>query len=128
VRPTQWNHRLVAAIAIVAVVGAGCASGSHGLGKRACPYLRPRLARIETDRLHLTTGRAASLTDLRAVSEDLALYVTSNLPDQGRGSADRPLVTFSRALTAFVAGGGTSTTTLQSAEAPVAHECSVQGY
>jgi len=113
---------------VVAALSAGCSSGSHGLGKGACPYLRPRLVRIDTDRLQLTTTPAAALTDLRGVAEDLALYVTTNLPDRGRGSADRPLIRFSRALTAFVAAGGTPSAPLQSSEAPVTRECTVQGY
>jgi hypothetical protein len=128
VRPTLWTRRLVAAVVIVAAVGAGCSSSSHGLGKGACRYLRPRLIRVDTDRLHLATTPAAALTDLRAVAEDLAAYVTTNLPDHGRGSADQPLIHFSQALTAFVAAGGTTTAALQSAEAPVDHECTSRGY
>jgi hypothetical protein len=127
VPPTLSIRRLAATVVIVAAVGAGCSSSSHGLGKGACRYLRPRLIRVDTDQLHLATTPASALADLKAVSEDLALYVTSNLPDHGKGSADQPLVHFSQALTAFVAGG-TSRATLQSAEAPVAHECSSRGY
>jgi hypothetical protein len=128
VPPTLWARRLAAAVLIVAAVGAGCSSGSHGLGKGACRYLRPRLVRIDADRLHLASTPAAALTDLRGVAEDLALYVTTNLPDHGKGSADQPLVRFSQALTAFVAAGGTTGPALQSAETPVDHECSARGY
>jgi len=115
-------------LVLVAAAGAGCSSGPHGLGTGACPYLRPRLLRVDSDRVRLAGGPAAALTDLGAVAQDLALYVTTNLPDQGRGSADRPLVGFSRALTAFVAAGGTTGPALVDAEAPVARECAVHGY
>jgi hypothetical protein len=107
-----------AALALVA-----CTSGPRGLGKGACPYLRPRLIRLDTDRLHLP----GALPDLTALSEDVSDYVRTNLPDGGKAKSDRPLVRFSGALTAFVGGGGVGGG-LAASEQAVAHECAVRGY
>ncbi len=117
--------RLTAAAAAAALaLGLGaCSHGPQGLGRHACPYLRPRLVRVDTDRADLSDP--ARRADLAAVAQDIAIYVTQ-LPAGGKAAADRPLVAFSAALTRFVRDGDTAA--LERAEAPVRRECRVPGY
>jgi hypothetical protein len=97
---------------LAAAILAGCSSGPGGLGRKACPYLRPRLVRLDRD---VAQGSTA---DLAAVGQDVALYVSA-LPDGGHATADQPLVRFSAALSRrdLVALGPD--------EAAVKHECGV---
>lgn len=114
------RRRLVAVVGVLAVC-AGCSrAGPAGLGMRACPYVRPRLLRVDRDLLE------ASSADLAAVAQDFALYV-GQLPAGGRAKADQPLVRFATALGAVTRAGGTSTdgTTLASAEAALKRRCRV---
>ena len=76
------------AVALATLTLVACTSGPRGLGKGACPYLRPRLIRLDTDRLHLP----GSLPDVTALSEDVSDYVRTNLPDDGKAKSDQPLV------------------------------------
>jgi hypothetical protein len=115
--------RVAAGLGLVLALIA-CSSGLAGLGKGACPYVRPRLIRVDTDRANLP----GSLGDLRAVADDIGDYVQTNLPDGGRARSDQPLVRFSAALTAYAKGGATTPQPLESAEAALSKECAVHGY
>ena len=108
---------------VAALVLVGCA-GTKGLGKGACPYVRPRLIRLDTDRLHLPS----SLPDITAVSEDFAGYVRTNLPSGGRARSDRRLVQFSAALSGYVHDAGRDPTPLTAAERGLDSECHIAGY
>lgn len=105
------------ALAAVLLV-AGCAShGPAGLGRRACPYVRPRLLRIDRDRL------ASNPADLTSVARDIDLYVTQ-LPAGGKAKSDRKLAAFSAALDAYL-GPAPSPSNLDAAEAQIKHLCGV---
>jgi hypothetical protein len=117
-----------AALVAGLVMLTGCSSGGGGLGRKACPYVRPRVIRVDTDRLRLATAPGPSLADLSAVAQDIAGYVRTNLPDHGKGKADQPLVAFSSALTTFVADHGSSGAALDGAERRLDRECHVSGY
>ena len=117
--------RVGAVVALLGAVGA-CSSGPRGLGRGACPYVRPRLIRLGGDRLHT----AADLPDIATLSQDVGLYVQTDLPAGGRARSDQALVHFSRALAAFVAGQGQGppVATLDAATAALQRECRVPGY
>lgn len=105
--------------AIVAVAFlAACSSGPAGLGKQACPYLRPRIIRLDAARL---VGDAGVIG---AIDEDVGLYVKSNLPAGGKAKADRPVVAFSAALHAYATHRGDAVA-LDGAEAALKRECGV---
>jgi hypothetical protein len=112
------GRRLTGLAAAAVLVVPGCSTGPAGLGKHACPYLRPRLIRLDNA---LLAGRTA---DVVAVDQDLALYVKTNLPAKGKAKSDRPVVAFSHALDAYVKSADTSV--LDAAEGAVKHECAVQ--
>lgn len=112
------------ALAPILAVLSGCSSGGAGLGTGACPYVRPRLIRVDTDRADLPSR----LADLTSVAQDIGDYVRTNLPGGGRGRRDQPLVRFSAALTAYARNGGGSRLTLDPAEAALAREYAVHGY
>ena len=82
----------------VLVLAAGCSRQPAGLGLRACPYVRPRLVRIDRDVIQSATA------DAGAVAQDFALYV-EQLPDGGKAKADRQLVRFAAALRAATQPG-----------------------
>jgi hypothetical protein len=107
----------VRAVVVATLLLAACSGGTTGLGKAACPYLRPRLIRLDTARA------SQSAATISAVAQDIALYVTTNLPNGGKANSDQPLVRFSVALTAFSSGGPAPT--LDSAEARIKQECAV---
>ena len=109
-------------LAVVMLIS--CSSGTRGLGKGACPYVRPRLIRVDTDRAKLPAG----LADLASVAQDFADYVRTNLPAGGRAHSDQVLVRFSAALSAYARTGASSPQTFDTAEAALAHECAVHGY
>jgi hypothetical protein len=94
-----------------------CSSGPSGLGKGACPYLRPRLIRLDAARAD------ASTSNINAVAQDVALFVKTNLPDGGKAKSDQPLVQFSTALSAFAKGGVSGP--LDAAESVIKKECAV---
>ena len=105
----------------VLAVCAGCSRGGPaGLGIRACPYVRPRLLRVDRDLL------GPSSTDLGAVAQDFALYV-GQLPAGGKAKADQQLVRFATALGAFTRAGATpaDSATLATAEAALKKRCGV---
>ncbi|GAC1311427.1 MAG: hypothetical protein NVSMB16_08190 [Acidimicrobiales bacterium] len=112
---------------IVALVLGGCgSSGPAGLGRKACPYIRPRLVRIDRDRTQPAGGTEAT-ADLVSVSEDFAIYVRQ-LPAGGHTRADRELVTFAAALRASTTSpdvGGASAARLETAESALKHRCGV---
>ena len=110
--------RLGVAALLVVATAAACSSGPAGLGKKACPYLRPRLIRLDAARLDGNTAV------LQAVQQDLRLYVRSNLPAHGTAKADRPIVGLSTALDTYVANPATSAG-LDAAEAAVKRLCGV---
>ena len=115
-----WWRRLSSGIGALAVC-AGCSRGGPaGLGIRACPYVRPRLLRVDRDLLE------PSSTDLGAVALDFAIYV-GQLPAGGKAKADQQLVRFAAALTAFTRAGSTAAdgATLASAEAALKKRCQV---
>lgn len=115
-----WWRRLVSGVGVLAV-SAGCSRGGPaGLGVRACPYVRPRLLRVDRDLLE------PSSADLGAVAQDFALYV-SQLPAGGKAKADRELVRFATALGAVTRAGATSadTAALAQAEAALKRRCRV---
>ena len=117
-RPS-WR-RLVSGLGALALC-AGCSrAGPAGLGVRACPYVRPRLLRVDRDLLE------PSSADLGAVAQDFALYV-GQLPAGGKAKADQPLVRFEAALAAFTRAGSTTAdgATLASAEAALKKRCRV---
>jgi hypothetical protein len=128
-RPRSRAVALLVAGSLTALVA--CSSGPAGLGKGACPYVRPRLIRVDADRAKLPSG----LADLTSVAEDFADYVRTNLPDGGRAHSDQVLVRFSAALTAYVREGAADGPALTQAEAALTgaeaglnHECAVHGY
>jgi hypothetical protein len=110
-----------AALTTVVVMAAACASGPGGLGKHACPYLRPRLIRLDAARLD---GSTANVT---AVQQDLRLYVRSNLPAAGKAKSDRPVVALSTALDRYVTNPADPAllAALDTAESAVKRECGV---
>lgn len=116
-------RRLVAA----AVLLAACSSGPRGLGKAACPYLRPRLIRVDTDLAGVAAGRAGAADDLAAVAADLADYVKTNLPHGGKARSDRPVVTLNGALKAVARDPAGPTGALLAAERSLRRECRVGG-
>jgi|SRR5665213_1731578 len=95
-----------------------CSSGPAGLGKKACPYLRPRLVRLDRALVD------ASAPNITAVDQDLGLYLKSNLPDGAKAKSDQPLVAFSAALHQFAIGAG-SAADLAAREAAVNKLCGV---
>lgn len=107
--------RWVAALCLAASL-VGCSRGPHGLGKGACPYLRPRLIRLDNARV------SGSEHDITAVAQDIGLYV-KGLPAGGKAKSDRKLVTFSQALTVFSTTGSTSA--LDPAEGAIKRMCNV---
>jgi len=115
---------LLAALVLVVLGAAGCSSSPQGLGRGACPYIRPRLIRLSTDRLHTQD----SLPDISSVAQDIGLYVQTNLPDHGKAKSDQTLVQFSTSLSQFVADGGQSAVALDAATAKLEKECKVSGY
>jgi hypothetical protein len=115
--------RILAALVAAAALLPACGK-TPGLGRGACPYVRPRLIRLDTDKLHLP----GSLPDIKAVSEDIGDFVSTNLPNGGKDKGDQVLVRFSAALDRYVAGGATGNATLAPAEAALEHECKVNGY
>jgi hypothetical protein len=123
--------RRVVVVFAVAVAVAACSSGPTGLGKKACPYLRPRLIRLDHARLSLPDARPLALADINAVDQDIRLYVGGNLPDNGKGKSDQALVRFSGALDRYVAAAGVAApgpqalNDLSTTEAALAHECGV---
>ena len=91
---TRAGRRGLWAVLGALVLSAGCTIHSPaGQGVKACPYVRPRLVRVDRDLLQSIP------TDLGAVAQDFDLYVRQ-LPDGGRGRADRQLVRFAEALRA----------------------------
>ena len=120
------KRAVLALLVLALLVLAACSSGPRGLGRGACPYLRPRLIRVDVDRAEAPARPAA--TDLGAVAADIAAYVRTNLPDGGRATSDRPLVAFSRALSAYSRDTSRSSAPLVAAERPVEAECRVTGY
>lgn len=110
----------------VFILGACGSSGPAGLGRKACPYVRPRLVRVDRDRT-APAGSAEATTDLVSVSDDFAIYV-SQLPAGGKARADRELVTFAaalRAATSSADGTASSPSRLEAAEAALKHRCGV---
>jgi hypothetical protein len=108
--------RRLAALLGVAVMTAGC--GSPGLGKKACPYLRPRIHRLDAAFAALPAPSAEA--NLQAVTQDIGIYV-SQLPDRGKAKRDQPLVQFSVALNGFPA----NVARITAAEAAVKRECAI---
>ena len=103
---------------VLAVSTAGCSSHPAGLGRKACPYLRPRLLRLDR------ALAAGSTNDIVAVDQDIALFVRNNLPAGGKGPADRQLAAFSTALDQFVHHAG-NPADLTAAEDAVKRVCGV---
>lgn len=126
-RSAGGAERVGAAVTVLAAMAfaTGCSSAPAGLGRRACPYLRPRLVRLDRDRTALPTDPAAA-ADVASVAQDIALYV-QQLPAGGRSRADQPLVRFSAALDRFaVAPPATgSATNLQAPERSIKRVCGV---
>lgn len=115
-----WWRRLASGVGVLAVC-AGCSHGGPaGLGIRACPYVRPRLLRVDRDLLE------PSSADLGAVAQDFAIYV-GQLPAGGKAKADQQLVRFATALGAYTRSGSTSAdgATLASAETALKKRCQV---
>ncbi|GAC1537739.1 MAG: hypothetical protein NVS3B12_22060 [Acidimicrobiales bacterium] len=111
---------------IALVLGACGSSGPAGLGRKACPYVRPRLVRVDRDRTQ-SAGSADATADLVSVSEDFAIYV-HQLPADGKAHADRELVAFAAALRTSATSpdvGGASTSRLDHAESALKHRCGV---
>ena len=113
-----------AVVAMAALLLGACGSTPKGLGKAACPYVRPRLVRLATD----LAGNGPP-GDIAAVAQDFAAYVETNLPDGGKRKNDQPLVTFSQALTVYVATPTPALRTgLDNATAALQKECHISGY
>lgn len=131
-RPARVAAGALAA-ASVAWVASGCSSAPKGLGKAACPYVRPRIIRLD-NRTKLAADRGQAGADISAVAQDVAIYVRQ-LPDKGKGTHDRVLVRFSAALTRFAAtpaGSGPAraraSAALDAAETALVRQCRVPGY
>ncbi|GAC1588609.1 MAG: hypothetical protein NVS3B21_04490 [Acidimicrobiales bacterium] len=108
------------------LLGACGSGGPTGLGRKACPYVRPRLVRVDRDRT-APAGSTEATTDLVSVSDDFAIYV-GQLPAGGKARADRELVTFASALRAVTSSpdvGGQLPARLDTAEAALKHRCGV---
>jgi len=125
------TRRALAATAVLVAAGAvpACSVGRSGLGARACPYLRPRLVRLDRDQAALRRGSPGAPADIAAVAQDVALYV-GQLPDAGAAAADRSLVRLSHALDAVVAApeaaaSVVATGELATAELAVKRRCGV---
>jgi len=99
--------------ALVLVLTA-CSGATPGLGRGACPYMRPRILRLDAA---LATGNTATIA---ALDQDLGQYVKTNLPDGGKRKSDQPVVILSTALHGPVAG-------IPAAEVPIKHECAKPG-
>src|SRR5437588_3589850 len=111
-------RRAPVALAVLAL-GLGACSRPVGLGAKACPYVRPRLVRVDRDRLEATPA------DLVAVATDFDLYV-AQLPGGGKGHSDAQLVRFSAALDALTRAPGPATTTsFDGAERALKQRCGV---
>lgn len=122
--PSRSSVVAVGCAFAVFLLGACGSSGPAGLGRKACPYVRPRLVRVDRDRT-APAGSAEATTDLVSVSEDFAIYV-GQLPAGGTARSDRELVTFATALRAATSDGtGSSASRLDAAEAALKHRCGV---
>lgn len=107
-------------------LGACGPSSPAGLGRKACPYVRPRLVRVDRDRT-APAGSTEATIDLVSVSDDFAIYV-GQLPAGGKARADRELVTFGSALRAVTSSpdvGGQLSARLDTAESALKHRCGV---
>lgn len=104
---------------MVLALGLGACSRPVGLGAKACPYVRPRLVRVDRDRLEATPA------DLVAVATDFDVYITQ-LPDGGKGGSDRQLLRFSHALDALTRAPGPATTSaFDAAERALKQRCGI---
>lgn len=96
-----------------------CSRGPAGLGTKACPYVRPRLVRVDRDRLDATPA------DLVAVANDFDLFV-GQLPAGGKAASDRQLVAFSHALDTLArSGGNDGSAAFDAAEHALKRRCGV---
>jgi len=112
-------RRAPVALALLALGLGACSHGPAGLGAKACPYIRPRLVRVDRDRLEATPA------DMVAVANDVDLYVTQ-LPAGGKAHADGQLVRFSHALDALTRTPGPATATaFDAAERALKQRCGV---
>ncbi|MHB8464635.1 MAG: hypothetical protein ACYDH6_17470 [Acidimicrobiales bacterium] len=111
--------------ALIAVAAVACSSGPSGLGKKACPYVRPRLVRLDAARLGLAASRAAATNSIVAVDQDMRLYIATNVPSGGKAPSDRRLVAFSAALDQFATSFEAVGPALDRAENALKQECGV---
>ncbi|GAC1317197.1 MAG: hypothetical protein NVSMB12_14760 [Acidimicrobiales bacterium] len=122
VRVTRAGRRWPLSVVGALLLATGCGvRAPAGLGIKACPYVRPRLVRIDRDILQSLPA------DLGGVAQDFDLYVRQ-LPDGGRARADRQLVRFAAALRAASESGSSppDLSALAPAESALKARCKVR--